>query len=613
MFVLVILPQSDESKIIDIQLAVFTAKHSSIASVDHLSSLLRSSSPKESAYEKLRLHKTKCAPIIKNFVSPTLLNNLVSEIGNTKYSLVVDESTDVSQTKWMSVCVRFFDINKLIVTTNFLGIFLVEEATAQHLFNSLSSFLEKVGLKLSNMIAIGTDGARNLCGKNKSLFTLLKKENPQIILIKCTCHSLHLCCSKASNSIPKNADFLIKEVYNYFSHSPLRTLLYKRAFDLINTGVDSNNFRKLIQISGTRWLSCGAAIRRILEQWVELKYHFSLISTAENDKTAQNIYNEMSDEKTRLFLVFINPIVNEMNHLNLEFQSDTMDAGSMHQKLFSTLLLFSSKILKPSFLNESQNSETFLHNLSAAIDTPNSFLPLDAIDFGSAFESELSNVKMDDADIYAVRESCFSYLKMLLKEMITRLPENMNIFKVYEHFSILKCGSSLTQTKFVVVKEALKSFMNPNIPLDVYETQWGKLPFVNWKEYFNDDIPSSLHEFWPKVYNYRDTAGSYHFKEIALAVLYMLVIPTSNACVERVFSIMNCTKTRLRNRMQYELLDSLLRVINYMNVNKICCTSFTPSKEMLNKFNSHTMYSKQDDDNDCDEKEVYSILDDVCM
>lgn len=198
---------------------------------------------------------------------------------------------------------------------------------------------------------------------------------------------------------------------------------------------------------------------------------------------------------------------------------------------------------------------------------------------------------------------------MLLKEMINRLPENMNIFKVYEHFSILKCGNSLAQTKFAVVKVSMKVFMNPKVPLDVYETQWGKLPFVNWKDYFNDDIPSNLHEFWPKVYNYRDTAGTYHFKEIALAVLYMLVIPTSNACVERVFSIMNSTKTRLRNRMQYELLDALLRVINYMNVNKMCCTSFTPSEEMLKKFNSHTMYSKQDDDNECDENEVYSILD----
>lgn len=300
-FFIVIVPQSNGSKIVDIKLAVFIAKHSSIASVDHLSTLLRSSSSEESPFSKLRLHKSKCTAILNKVVSPSILESLVKDIGNSKYSLIVDESTDVSQTKWMSVCVRFFDIKKRIVTTQFLGIFLVEEATAEHLFDSMELFLKKVGLNIQNIIAIGTDGAKNLCGKNKSLFALLKKQNPQLMLVKCTCHSLHLCCSQSSDKIPKTCDFLIKEVYNYFSHSPLRALRYKRAFDLINTGVDSNNFRKLVNISGTRWLSHGAAIKRILEQWVELKYHFSLISTDEKDITAQNIYNEFCDEKTDFF------------------------------------------------------------------------------------------------------------------------------------------------------------------------------------------------------------------------------------------------------------------------------------------------------------------------
>lgn len=103
------------------------------------------------------MHKTKCTAIIKNVVSPYIL---VNDIGESKYSLVVDESTDVSQTKWMSVCVRFFDKKRLLVTTHFLGIFLVEEATTEHLHNNLKVFLIKVGLNHQKMIAIGTDGAK---------------------------------------------------------------------------------------------------------------------------------------------------------------------------------------------------------------------------------------------------------------------------------------------------------------------------------------------------------------------------------------------------------------------------------------------------------------------
>lgn len=88
----------------------------------------------------------------------------------------------------------------------------------------------------------------------------------------------------------------------------------------------------------------------------------------------------------------------------------------------------------------------------------------------------------------------------------------------------------------------------------------------------------------------------------------MLVIPTSNACVERVFSIMNYTKTRLRNKIQYELLDALLRIINHLNINKICCNSFTPTQEMLKRFNSNIMYEIPENKNETDENEVYNII-----
>lgn len=77
-------------------------------------------------------------------VSPSLLETLVKDIGDSKYSLIVDESTDVSQTKWMSICVKFFDVKSFAVSTQFLGLFLVEEASAAHLFQSLKSFLGKM-------------------------------------------------------------------------------------------------------------------------------------------------------------------------------------------------------------------------------------------------------------------------------------------------------------------------------------------------------------------------------------------------------------------------------------------------------------------------------------
>ncbi|KNC20860.1 hypothetical protein FF38_04207 [Lucilia cuprina] len=65
------IPVTTNSKIMDIKIAIFTARHSSISSVDHLTNMLKSFSIKE--FDKLRLHRTKCSAIIKYTIAPAIL------------------------------------------------------------------------------------------------------------------------------------------------------------------------------------------------------------------------------------------------------------------------------------------------------------------------------------------------------------------------------------------------------------------------------------------------------------------------------------------------------------------------------------------------------------
>lgn len=133
---------------------------------------------KGSGFEKLRLHRTKSSNIILKVISPAMLKEIVDDIGNEAYSIILNESTDVSVVKYMAYCVRYFSkrLNKFVV--NFLGFSEIFEATAEKLFQHFTEFLSKVGLNLEQLIGIGTDGASNLCGKNHSLYTLLKKKFP---------------------------------------------------------------------------------------------------------------------------------------------------------------------------------------------------------------------------------------------------------------------------------------------------------------------------------------------------------------------------------------------------------------------------------------------------
>lgn len=73
------------------------------------------------------------------------------------------------------------------------------------------------------MIGIGTDNASTIIGINNGLYQKLKSEVPSLILMRCACHSLQLCVSQtASDSFPRNVEFLIAETYNWFSQSSSR-------------------------------------------------------------------------------------------------------------------------------------------------------------------------------------------------------------------------------------------------------------------------------------------------------------------------------------------------------------------------------------------------------
>lgn len=69
----------------------------------------------------------------------------------------------------------------------------------------------------------------------------------------------------------------------------------------------------------------------------------------------------------------------------------------------------------------------------------------------------------------------------------------------------------------------------------------------------------------------------------------------SNAIVERVFSVLNTTKTKLRNKLGYRMTDSLLVIKNYAGVRKHCCLNFPVSSAMITRHNKN-MYLREDDE-----------------
>ena len=114
------------------------ACHASIKSADHLGEVAVRCG-EGSVWSKLRCHRTKCKYIIKCVVAKSFKEELKSELSGRKFSIMVDESTDVSTTKLMCIAVRYYSSSLQKIVDDFLGIIEVVYTTGAILWEKLKA------------------------------------------------------------------------------------------------------------------------------------------------------------------------------------------------------------------------------------------------------------------------------------------------------------------------------------------------------------------------------------------------------------------------------------------------------------------------------------------
>lgn len=574
---------TNEAKTRDIRLAIYTAVHTSLQSIDHLSeTLININKP---IFQDLKLHRTKCSCLIKNVIAPAMMEELIIDIGNSCYSLIIDESTDVSICKYMAICIRYYSSSKSRIVTNYLGLFEVTKASADILTESLINFLKTCNLSINKLVGLGTDGANNLSGRNHSVYVLLKQHVPSLQLIKCVAHSLHLCCSKAAEALPSSLDILCKETYNWFSCSPLRRSLYKETFNLLNTGTDVK-FYNIVQLSGTRWLSRAKAMQVILNQWLELKTHFSFVVNKEKCYIGRTLYEMYNDNSLYLYLSFVCPILNNLNRVNLLFQTDEIDIFKIYAELYMLLLSNLRFIIKPIFLEGlNEVSDKNFQIIQNVLENSLAFIPSDLIDYGYKFREIVLENKITNS--LEIKDRCKEFIKILCKQLCERMPENLNLINSFKCFTIENSLNKYNRPKFDELP--LYLIENTDINKSDLEIEWNNLINININlpENYNSE------QFWIYIHNYKNAGGNFAFKNISTLALIVLSLPLSNAVVERVFSGMNNVKSMSRNKLNMQMLNALLIIKFHLLFQNKCCKNVIITESMYRRFNSSIMYGTQ--------------------
>lgn len=558
----------------ELRIAMFIVEHNiAHRTTDHLVSLIKTISSdcsEPDVINNIKCNRTKATALINNAVGSYGQEELVKNMNNQSFSILIDESTDKSSIKTLAIIVRLMDLNKFIVRDEFFSLTEITNGTAQGIYDAITNVFEKHNIAYkTNMVGFASDGANTMFGSHHSVKTLLQNDIPNLFVMKCICHSLALCASYASNKLPDSVENLVRDVYTYFKYSFKRQTEFKEFQVFVELKP-----HKLLQPSQTRWLSLHLCVKRILEQYSALKLYFQGQHLLDNK--ANEIFSGLSKTTNQLYLYFLDFVLPILVKLNVEFQSEKPQIHKLYQKMSSAFKSILECYIKPDYLNNTDVSKCQYRN-------PIHFVQAEDIYVGGKCAAIISEGKLSNSEKTIFYTNCLNFYVECACQIYKRFPFNST------EVSCLKTLQFLDSKQIKTIPSigpAAKYFENRlNIDLNDIDREWRHLRNVDM------DFDVDVSEFWKIVLNIKDGDNNHTFPLLNKLVSLVLILPHSSATVERLFSVINLNKTKIRNKLSTDTITGILHCKNVLKNQDKSCFNFDINTEIIKKMNS-SIYDK---------------------
>lgn len=437
------------------------------------------------------------------------------------------------------------------------------DATADSLFKTIHSFFEKHQIPFKNMIGFAGDNAAVMMGNYKGLKAKLQQVSPNLFVLGCICHSLHLCCSSACLKLPKVVEDLCRDIYNYICHSPKRMNEFKQFQEFVNIQP-----HRILRPSQTRWLSLQCVVDRILEQWDAHVLYFQGAALEDHLESAEKIYGALLNPVYKIYFSFLSHILPVVTKMNKEFQSEGVQIHHAFEKVCALYRSVLSNYMKREVLNTQDIFTVNPHD-------PSNFLSETDIYYGTKVQRLIleAGSTVETSLVSGFRVKCLNFYVELATQIRKRF---MGINKVMPLLTALDPKTAINQTMRDLT-DLLDAFPNlvPEPQHDAVNDEWRNLPFHTTKIQETSDPV----QFWYKVRALEYADKSQVFPHLSDFMLSLLVLPHSTATVERIFSQVNLIKTDRRNRLNAESVNGIM--LTKMVGGTKPCYEWVPSLKML--------------------------------
>ena len=198
---------------------------------------------------------------IQNEILEIFARHIVSQIsadirGCRWFSLIVDETTDISRKEQVSICLRYVD-SAFTVHESFVGFFETESTTAEHLLHVIEDVLLRLQLAIENCRGQCYDGASNMSGCFTGVQARILSQNPKALYVHCCSHSLNLALQDSSRAVAVIRDTLyyVQQLNDVIRASAKRFAMFeniRKSFQCENDG-NAKGSTSLRSLCPTRW------------------------------------------------------------------------------------------------------------------------------------------------------------------------------------------------------------------------------------------------------------------------------------------------------------------------------------------------------------------------
>ena len=464
---------------------------------------------------------------------------------NHFFSVMADESCDVSSVEELSICSRSLNNGK--PEEHFLKVIPLDRTDAETIAITIKAYLDENNLLATKIRAIGLDGAAAMSGTRTGVQARLRCHSPLAIYIHCRCHQLQLACVYAAKNIRavSRVQSNILAIWKLFHYSPKKAAVLREIQAAL-----AHPQLKMLKPGDTRWLSHRNSVHAIRRSFSPLVVALESIYEEQGDAKAFGLAKLVRSYNFIAAVSMLCDALDPVARLCTALQAKTLDFAELSFLVDACIADLEAMLNSPDEATEQfKKIDTLLStelqewDLQVS-DEMKSRFKRDV--FVPYFQNLIDNVKgrFEDSRGIVTALSVFD---------VRHLPKKESELRDYGLEQMRVLLDFYGEARSIEVNGATNTVV-PDIDKDDTLAEWRifkRLLYNQYKSCSVQDITSAV---------LASESQCLMFPNVVKLLQISQIIPLTTATVERSFSTLKLVKTNLRNRLKENMLDWCMRI-----------------------------------------------------